>query len=256
MLNPANSPVVMPLLENVYQFSCMVQGILMLCMNSIVAAGYVPNRACDSIQWRALRMILENKPGATLISEGHDYAKDDSINMWKDAWNRHVSCLYKFIPKRAGDKSVEHILNVCAGNTKTIVQNSFSHVFQRWLEDCEPTEEETRVAIDEAKSCGFIVYASKEERSLAVKQKAAKEWIRSMNANEGAAAAEKSPSKKKLNEAWKLMLRWTNKIRSEMKDAAEKKKQCAKILPGTLWKLTGASPLLLDTDMLCALADG
>ena len=41
-----------------------------------------------------------------------------------------------------------------------------------------------------------------------------------------------------------------------MKDAAEKNKQCAKILPGSLWKLNGASPLLLDTDMLCALADG
>ena len=201
-------------------------------------------------------MILEAKPGATLISEGRDYADDDSINMWKDAWRRHVTSLYKFIPKRAGDKSIEHILNVCAGNTKTIVKNSFTHVFQRYVDDCEPTEEDTRVAIDEAKSCGFIVYASKEERALAVKQKAAKEWIRSMHANEGAAAAEKSPSKKKLNEAWKLMLRWTNKIRSKMKDAAEKQKQCAKILPGTLWKLTGASPLLLDTNMLCALADG
>ena len=98
MLNPANSPVVMPLLENVYEFACMVQGILMLCMNSRPQA--TPDRACDSIEWRALRMILENKPGANLISEGHDYAKDDTINMWKDAWNRHVTGLYKFIPKR------------------------------------------------------------------------------------------------------------------------------------------------------------
>ena len=98
------------------------------------------------------------------------------------------------------------------------------------------------------------MYASKEERAFAAKQKAAKEWVRSMHANEGA-AAEKSPSKKNLNKAWKLMLRWTNTIRSKMKDAAEKKKLCAKILPGSLWKLKGASPLLLDTDMLCALAD-
>ena len=44
MLNPANSPVVMPLLENVYEFACMVQGILMLCMNSVVSAGYIPDR--------------------------------------------------------------------------------------------------------------------------------------------------------------------------------------------------------------------
>ena len=200
-------------------------------------------------------MILENKPGASLTSEGHDYAKDDSINAWKDAWNRHVTSLYKFIPKSAGDKSVEHILNVCAGNTKTIVQNSFTHVFQRWLVDCEPTQEDTKVAIDDAKSCGFIVYGSKEERAFAAKQKAAKEWVRSMHTNEGA-AVEKSTSKKNLNEAWKLMLRWTNKIQTKMKDAAEKNKQCAKILPGSLWKWTGASPLLLDTNMLSALADG
>ena len=88
-------------------------------------------------------MILENKPGATLISEGMIMQKMIA-STWKDAWNRHVTSLYKF-SQRAGDKSVEHILNVCAGNTKTIVQNSFTHVFQRWLEDCEPTEEDTKV---------------------------------------------------------------------------------------------------------------
>ena len=42
MLNPANSAVVMPLLENVYEFACMVQGILMLCMNSVVSRATSP----------------------------------------------------------------------------------------------------------------------------------------------------------------------------------------------------------------------